>query len=248
MAIGGNHAFATFFCERCDYEFRAQIDCGDRLCVECNRNRRNRIMRRFVPLVKKMAAPKFLTLTLKRRALCRANVRFLRQCFTRLRHRDNRKWNKKHPGRQLRFTWLATSGVYQIEIGTVDDLGQANLHIHAVIDSPWMSQASLSKVWHEITGDSYIVDIRQAKDARDLVHYMSKHLGKMPNEQYSNLSYTSTWKHDLINDVLKGTRLVQGFGTLAHVSMSLEGATCPKCGSAEGFTLLAPWEPCHQGI
>lgn len=198
-------------------------------------------MRRFVPLVKKMAAPKFLTLTLKRRALCCSNVRFLRDCFTRLRHRNNLKWNKLHPGRTPRFTWLATSGVYQIEIGTVDELGQANLHIHAIIDSPYMGFCKLSNVWREITGDSFIIDIRDCPSARDAVRYMSKHMAKMPRD-------VPPWQHTLINDVLKGTRLVQGFGTLAHVSMSLEGATCPKCGSTDGFTLLAPWEPCHQGI
>lgn len=197
-------------------------------------------MRRFVPLVNRMENPKFLTLTLKRRALCRSNVRFLRQCFTKLRHRK---------------VWKATAGVYQIEIGTVDDLGQANLHIHSAIDSPYMFQAELSEAWLDITGDSFIVDIRQAKDARDIVWYMSKHMGKMPDisdsfaaDGVTHLDIPSTWKHDLINAVLKGTRLVQGFGTLAHVSMGLEGATCPKCGSTDGFVLLAPWEPCHQGL
>jgi hypothetical protein len=190
-------------------------------------------MRRFVPLVKKMAEPKFLTLTLKRRALCRSNVRFLRQCFTKLRHRK---------------VWKATGGVYQIEIGTVDDLGQANLHIHAAIDSPYMNILEICDAWHDITGDSFIVDIRQAKDARDIVWYMSKHLGKMPKEVPGDAWLKTSWQHDLINRVLKGTRLVQGFGTLCHVSMELKGATCPKCGSEGSFSQILPWEPTHQGL
>jgi hypothetical protein len=183
-----------------------------------------------------MAQPKFLTLTLKRRSLCRANIKFLRNCFTRLRHRNNPK----------KFIWRATAGVYQIEIGTLDDLGQANLHIHAAIDSPYMSQANLSKVWKEITGDSFIVDIRQALDARDIVWYMSKHMGKMPTSR--TLGKFLPWQHDLINAVLKGTRLVQGFGTLSHVSMDLVGSMCPQCGSTEGFVLMCPWEPSHDGM
>lgn len=187
-------------------------------------------MRRFIPIVKTMAEPKFLTLTLKRRPLCRENVKFLRDCFTKLRHRK---------------IWTARGGVYQIEIGTVDELGQCNLHIHAAIDSPYMSQKSLSKVWKEITGDSFIVDIRKAKDARDIVWYMSKHLAKMPGPMiWGHMK----WQHKLINDVLKGTRLVQGFGTLCHVSMPLGGCTCPKCGSVDSFTLIRSWEPTHDGL
>jgi hypothetical protein len=182
-------------------------------------------MRRFVPLVKKMAAPKFLTLTLKRRPLCRANIKFLRNCFTRLRHRK---------------MWTALGGVYQIEVGTVDDLGH-----------PYMDQGWISDNWRAITGDSYIIDIRAALGARDLVKYMSKHLGKMPGPELDDSDFwkrNTHWKHDLINAVLKGTRLVQGFGTLSHVSMNLKGSMCPQCGSVDSITMICPWEPAHEGL
>jgi hypothetical protein len=63
-----------------------------------------------------------------------------------------------------------------------------NLHIHAVIDSPWMSQKDLSAAWLKASGDGYIVDIRAAKDYHMLVGYMTKHLAKMPADRMSRAS------------------------------------------------------------
>jgi hypothetical protein len=111
-----------------------------------------------------------------------------------------------------------------------------------------MDQGWISDNWRAITGDSYIIDIRAALGARDLVKYMSKHLGKMPDLSSNLICEGFGWKKRLINAVLKGTRLVQGFGTLSHVSMNLNGSMCPQCGSVDSITMICPWEPAYEGL
>lgn len=172
-----------------------------------------------------MAEPKFLTITVPRRSLTRGAVTHLRKCFEKLRHQK---------------VWKARGGFYQIEIGTVDDLGMCNLHIHAIIDSPFMSQSALSKAWREITGDAFIVDIREAKDSRGLISYMTKHMSKMPSD-------VPDWQHDLINRVLHGTRLVQGFGSCARLGLSLRVPVCPFCG-AVGSVVCIDFDACFSDM
>ena len=220
-----NHAYVTMMCVSCGKSWKHEIDCGDRLCPRCNANRRGRIMSRYLPIVRSMSHPKFLTLTVPRRSLSEDNVKRIRECFTRLRHRK---------------MWRATAGLYQIEVGTLDDLGMSNLHIHAIIDSEPMSQKALSDTWLEITGDGFIVDIREAKGDRALVNYMTKHLVKMPHD-------LPVWQHDLINGVLHNTRLVQGFGDLTHVGMTVYDVPCPFC-HAVGTVICLDYEPCYDGF
>jgi len=181
-------------------------------------------------VVRRMSAPKFLTLTLRRRALTKESVRRLRLFFTRLRHRD---------------VWIASGGIYQIEIGTLDDLGMCNLHIHAIIDSEWMSQEALSEAWHDITGDSFVVDISAVKSDRQAIAYMSKDLtlDRMTNHLSKSPGELSAWQHDLINYVLRGSRLVQGFGTLARLGLSLRDPVCPYCGAVASLVCV-DFDPC----
>ena len=124
-----------------------------------------------------------------------------------------------------------------------------NLHIHAVIDSDWMSQRALSQAWHEITGDSFIVDISSVKSSHQAIDYMSKHLAfdymtkhlsKIPGD-------VPAWQYDLINEVLGDVRLVQGFGTLARLGLSIRDPVCPFCG-ALATTLCIDFEPCYSDM
>jgi len=135
------------------------------------------------------------------------------------------------------LVFSARSGIYQIEIGTLDDLGYCNLHLHAIIDGPYMCQDTLSKVWHDITGDSYIVHIESCPDAHYALRYMTKHLAKMP-------SGLPSWQCDLINYALRGSRLVQGFFDLRHLSFPLHERVCPECGW-EGRTVSTDFHSCR---
>lgn len=233
--------FISLHCTSCGEEWKHELDCGDRLCSRCNMKRAARIKRRFRPFIEGMKERKFLTLTLKREPLTGEVLSRIVHQFSQLRHRK---------------VWTARGGVFQIEIGTLDDLGLANIHIHAIIDGPFMKQADLSKAWREITGDSFIVDIEQvksvddvldyitkmqdAKDARRALTFLTSHMTKIvPSNDLE------AWKHDLINSVLKNRRLVQGFGYLAKVSLKIKDPVCPFCGSVKSIVCL-DYEKCYE--
>jgi hypothetical protein len=50
-------------------------------------------------------------------------------------------------------------------------------HLHVALDTPYIPQAWLSEVWHELTG-SPIVDIRAVHTSRGLARYLAKYLTK----------------------------------------------------------------------
>jgi len=55
-----------------------------------------------------------------------------------------------------------SGGIYAIDIRQVDS-SEYNVHLHAVVDSPYIPQAALSAVWEDITGDP-VVDVRRIYD------------------------------------------------------------------------------------
>ena len=222
----------TCQCLACGETWQHEIDCGDRLCPRCNLKRRQRIMHRYLPLVRSMSERKFFTFTVKRALLSRKLVSSLRKNFTKLRHRK---------------IWKASGGIYNIEIGDFRDDGTCNLHIHGVMDSSYMLQKALSDAWRDITGDSFIVDIRAVKDDRSAIHYMTKHLDYMTKHLAKLPEDLPVWKHKLINDVLRGTRLVQAFGDMAHEKLSLREPVCPFCG-AVGQIVCPDFDPALWGF
>lgn len=113
------------------------------MCPECAKAWRLRTRRRYIAIVKTFESPRFMTLTLKKDEgnHCE-NVSklwsFRNQCFRRLRDR----------GYKIRG-WVAT-----LELPN---------HLHIIMDSDYIPQGELSDIWLDITGDSFIVDVR-AKD------------------------------------------------------------------------------------
>lgn len=155
-----------------------------------------------------MSAPKLLTLTIKRARLDRARVSFLRRAFRRLRQQD---------------AWRAHGGIYCIESGKIRADGSANLHIHAIIDAPYISQRVLSGMWRKATdGEGYIVDIRAYRKPSRGVKYLTKYLTK-------GVGNLPLWQRNLINDAFHGVRLFQPFGTMVRVNAPI--AVCPSCGA-----------------
>jgi len=65
---------------------------------------------------------------------------------------------------------------YEITRGRTGD--HWHVHLHAVVDGSYLSQAGLSAAWHEATGDSYIVDVRAVDDPRRGIEYVAKYAGK----------------------------------------------------------------------
>lgn len=55
-----------------------------------------------------------------------------------------------------------------------------NLHCHAIIYAPYISQAELSRRWYDITKDSAIVDIRKIDSPKAATNYVLKYITKPP--------------------------------------------------------------------
>gem|GEM_PF-5883342 len=207
---------ASVLCSECGDVLSFQKSCSDKFCDICNERRRKRLMRDYQKEIEKMEHPKFLTLTLKSQELSRDLLRRIRLAFTRMTHRKK---------------WLAKGGFYVIELGSLKDNGLWNIHIHAVMDSEYMPQGWISKVWLESTGDSMVVDIRQVRSYRYAIWYLTKYVGK-PIEMNREMTEP---ERNYVNAVLKGSRLIQRFGNCIHVRIEKHKTICRKCGAINSY-------------
>jgi hypothetical protein len=209
------HRIVMLVCGNCGESWLHELDCGDRTCRRCNAKRRERIKDRYVPVIRNMDHPLFLTLTVKRAYLSRSNVKRLRECFDKLRSRR---------------AWKARGGIYQIEMGRIDENDRCNMHIHAIIDSPYMIQRKITREWEAATsGWGRIIDIRKCSDGAGAVSYMTKHMTKVVgHEDHAGL----------INAELRGTRLVQSFGYILNLNLSIHDKVCPFCGATSSIAIV----------
>jgi len=114
-------------------------------------------------------------------------------------------------------------------------------HIHMVIDSPdFIPWQEISNIWHTITGDSYIIDIREVKkDRQRLAGYLAKYLSKackwsgfIAPEDFDTQSHFEGWKPKPIPirvnlEELKGFHLKGSSGLEPEEPRYL---TCDECG------------------
>lgn len=84
----------------------------------------------------------------------------------------------------------------------------------ALLDT-WIDQEHLSETWHEITGDSFIVDIRRKKDKQYGYSKAAAEVCKYALK-FGDLSVEHTWE---AFKVLKGKRLSGAFGSLWGVKI-----------------------------
>jgi len=148
--------------------FPVPVLCRDRFCPNCSGVRSGKIGERIKPLMVEVRAegrlPKFMTLTQAGRPgeNLRAAIRRMNGSFIKL--RKTREWKSKVRG------WVA------VREFTYNPAGWWHAHIHLVADADYWLQADLSAVWEKVTGDSRIVDIREARTGweRELLKYMTK--------------------------------------------------------------------------
>ena len=90
-----------------------------------------------------------------------------------------------------------------------------HVHMFALLDT-WIDQEQLSETWHEITGDSFVVDIRKVKKDKDFGY--SKAAAEVCKYalKFGDLSVEHTWE---AFKVLKGKRLSGAFGSLYGVKI-----------------------------
>jgi len=143
----------------------ASDKCHDRFCLPCGQERSRTIASNVIAHLRKREA-RFLTLTLKARQEPLAHtITRLYKAFARLRQR--KFWKQKAKG-----------GVAFLEVKRSKDRNHWHVHLHALVQGRYMDKRVLSRTWHAITGDSYVIDIRQVKNPDEATHYVAKYASK----------------------------------------------------------------------
>ena len=85
--------------------------------------------------------------------------------------------------------------MYSYENTYNEKTGEWHPHVHmfALLDT-WIDQEQLSETWHEITGDSFVVDIRKVKKDKDFGY--SKAAAEVCKYalKFGDLSVEHTWE------------------------------------------------------
>lgn len=90
-----------------------------------------------------------------------------------------------------------------------------HLHMFALLDD-WIDQEHLSETWHEITGDSFIVDVRKVKKTKDMGYAKAAAEVCKYALKFGDLTVENTWE---AFKILKGKRLSGAFGSLYGVKI-----------------------------
>jgi hypothetical protein len=154
------------------YKLKAKFRCGGRYCPACAHIRQTKAYRRIMPKLLEYERqhpelrPALLTLTLKNSFDdLPAIVDRLTRCFRKLRQTGAYKAHVP-----------AALGYIETTIG---DDGSWHCHLHLIVFlAKYWPQAEISNLWHSITGDSFVVDIRAVDSLQsgfgELVKYLTK--------------------------------------------------------------------------
>ncbi|MGB8705321.1 MAG: protein rep, partial [Gillisia sp.] len=161
--------------------------------------------------------PVMITLTIKNGPSLRERYNHLRTALRRLqqRRRDCLK------GKAWTEFARVRGAIHSIEITNKGQGWHPHVHMIALVDS-WIDREALSREWQDITGDSFIVDVRRIKPKASELEAGGVSIEDGLAEvfkyalKFSDLSLEDTWH---AYELLKGRRLVDGFGCLRGVEI-----------------------------
>lgn len=194
-------------CDDCGNAIRSYLTCKKRTCMKCAKARSRRLVEAYHPIVSSFTWPAFVTLTLPLVSLgymCGAKNKLIRD-FAKLRRQKE---------------WGAKRGIYAIEILKKND-GLCYLHLHSIVDLKWIDQKTLSEIWHKITGNAFVVDIRRVTNTKKSCIELLKYSTKMWEWGGDDL--------ELIEKFFKHSRFVGSFG-IKRPEMKSHAQVCPICG------------------
>jgi plasmid rolling circle replication initiator protein Rep len=195
--------------------------CGQHLlCPMCAGIRAARSMKRYLDRIhelmcqKRGLKPVLITLTVKNGEDLEERYNHLTSSFRTLlsRYRDYKK-----KGWGFNQFCKIDGAFYTTEYTYNDKTKQWHPHIHIfALLNEWIDQEELAETWHDITLDSYIVDIRRVKKTKE--HGYSKAVAEVCKYalKFGDLSVENTWDAFL---TLKGKRLTGSFGSMHGVKI-----------------------------
>jgi len=181
----------------------ASETCRDRWCRPCQRERGRIIASNIIEHLDGYL-PLLITLTILTADLSlRDAVAKLYRSFAALR-------------RTVFWSSRVEGGCVVCEVKRTKDGLRWHPHLHILATSKWVPQGWLGQKWHEITGDSYIVDVRRCESSAKAGEYVAKYLDKpvhariVRNPDYLTEAITA----------LQGRRMVATFGTWRGVQLA----------------------------
>jgi hypothetical protein len=152
--------------------------------------------------------PFFVTLTIQ-------NGSSLQDCFNHIKRAHAEMIDKRRDAARGRRNPLeinkALGGLYTYEIKRGANSGLWHVHIHSVWlckETPW--ETRLSEEWKEITGDSFIVDVRPITDEKGFIEVLSYAV------KFSTMSIEDNF--DAFK-ILRKKRLLNSFGVFRSVEV-----------------------------
>lgn len=198
--------------------------CRDRWCRACQRDR-SRIIAANLRDRLRATPVRLVTLTLRHR-------------YQPLRHQVDRLLDHFRALRR-RPLWADSirGGVAFIEIKYKPEANRWHPHLHVLCTGNWIAQSLLSDTWAQVTGDSFVVDIRAVRDLDEVARYVAKYATKPMS--------TALYRHPskLIEAVraLTGRHLCMTFGSFRgwRLTEPASDVDWVNLGSLESFQILA---------
>ncbi|KKL95119.1 hypothetical protein LCGC14_1857790 [marine sediment metagenome] len=151
--LGACRKFAWFVQSSVTNKLRVQSSrCKLRWCPICRDVSRMIVTKSVDNWLQVQKYPKMITLTLQHSDdPLKLQIKRIYDCFRKLR-------------RRAYFQRLITGGVWFFQLKFNLTTGQWHPHIHCLVAGKFLPHTRLRNLWHEITGDSFVVDIRPVKD------------------------------------------------------------------------------------
>jgi hypothetical protein len=209
--------------------------CHDRFCLPCGQGRSRTIAANIAPLLSR-GQTRFITLTLRHNAArLSGEINRLYECFKKL--RKTLLWKRTQVG-----------GVAFLEVKRSRDRESWHPHFHILSQGKYIDVLHLQRTWKEITGDSWIVDVRAIKNEASVMQYVTKYASK----PFDPTLYET---HETLVEAiqaLQGKRMIVTYGNWKGLQMTekptedqwefldtLEGIACKaKAGDAAAMKIL----------
>jgi len=180
--------------------------CHDRVCLPCANDRARTIARNLIAALPGKRT-RFLTLTIADSTPKLApKLDRLQSSLVAL--RKTRLWKER-----------VTGGAAFLEVKRSERSPNWHVHYHILLTGRYIPHAELKHTWHNITGDSFVVDIRPAGGLTAVSRYVTKYASKP-------ITADVLRDPDLLDEAivaLRGRRLCQTFGGLRGVKLTDTG-------------------------
>lgn len=214
-------------CAECGYVHPVDISCNRRTCPYCANKRFLRLKEEYNHLNDRVKNGLILELGLRFGPHVGGSrdvgwmVARLIDAFKKLRRRK--------VFREVR------GGFYSIHVKPKEG-GFWNVHLHAILDGPYLPQGKLSREWGDITGDSFVVDIQGLRNREAGVVYVLGYCSSRDKvrEMWEGISEARKREFE---EAVKHRRLIQTFGHLHGVQKREWLFECPECGCTDWINL-----------